>query len=221
MSGPIRVLVAEDQAIVRGGFCALIAAQADMEVVGDAASGREAVRRARSVAPDVVLMDIRMPGVDGLQATRALAGPDAADPLKVLILTTFGLDEYVVEALRSGASGFLLKDAGRDRLIDAVRTVAGGEALLDPAITRRLITRFVARTPGPAPAEFDELTVREQEVFRLVAGGRSNGEIAQSLTVGENTVKTHVARILSKLALRDRVQIVVYAYEHDLVHPQL
>jgi DNA-binding NarL/FixJ family response regulator len=165
-------------------------------------------------------MDIRMPGMDGLEATRQLAGPDAEDPVAVLILTTFDLDEYVLEALRAGASGLLLKDAGRDQLVEAVRAVARGDALIAPSVTRRLIERFVARSPDPIPPELDELTSRELEVVRQIARGRSNAELAGDLTISETTVKTHVARILARLRLHDRVQIVVFAYEHGLVEPR-
>jgi DNA-binding NarL/FixJ family response regulator len=161
-----------------------------------------------------------MPGMDGLEATRVLAGPGVADPVPVLILTTFDLDEYVMEALRAGASGFLLKDAGRDQLVEAVRAVARGDALIAPSITRRLIERFVERSPDPLPPELDELTARELEVVRAIARGRSNAELARELSISETTVKTHVARVLSKLRLRDRVQIVVFAYEHGLAEPR-
>jgi len=164
-------------------------------------------------------MDIRMPGMNGLEATRELAGPEVTDPIAVLILTTFDLDEYVLEALRAGASGFLLKDAGRDQLVEAVRAVARGDALIAPSVTRRLIERFVERKLAPVPPEADELTPRELEVLRLIARGRSNAELAHDLVISETTAKTHVARILAKLRVRDRVQIVVFAYEHGLIHP--
>ena len=212
----LRVIIADDQELVRDGF-RMILESSGIEVLGEARDGREAVYLARRRSPDAVLMDIRMPGMDGLEATRQLAGPQAADPIAVLILTTFDLDEYVLEALRAGASGFLLKDAGRDQLVQAVQAVARGDALIAPSITRRLIERFVARSPDPIPAELDELTARELEVVRQIARGRSNAELAQELTISETTVKTHVARILAKLRLRDRVQIVVFAYEHGLV----
>jgi DNA-binding NarL/FixJ family response regulator len=215
----LRVIIADDQELVRDGF-RMILESSGIEVLGEARDGREAVYLARRRAPDAVLMDIRMPGMDGLEATRQLAGPDASDPIAVLILTTFDLDEYVLEALRSGASGFLLKDAGRDQLVEAVRAVARGDALIAPSVTRRLIERFVARSPDPIPPEVDELTARELEVVQRIARGRSNAELAEDLTISETTVKTHVARILAKLRLRDRVQIVVFAYEHGLVEPR-
>jgi DNA-binding NarL/FixJ family response regulator len=215
----LRVIIADDQELVRDGF-RMILESSGIEVLGEAKDGREAVYLARRRSPDAVLMDIRMPGMDGLEATRQLAGPQAADPIAVLILTTFDLDEYVLEALRAGASGFLLKDAGRDQLVQAVQAVARGDALIAPSITRRLIERFVARSPDPIPAELDELTARELEVVHQIARGRSNAELAQELTISETTVKTHVARILAKLRLRDRVQIVVFAYEHGLVEPR-
>ncbi|GIG92892.1 response regulator [Plantactinospora endophytica] len=216
----IRVLIADDQAMVRQGFGALLAAQPDLLVVGDAANGAEAVTAARRLDPDVVLMDIRMPVLDGLAATRQLVGdrPESDRP-RVLILTTFDLDDYVYEALRAGASGFLLKDAPAADLVHAVRVVAAGDALLAPAVTRRLIAEFAAR-PGrdrPRPTSLAGLTPRETEVLRLIARGRSNGEIAAELVVAEQTVKTHVGRILSKLDLRDRAQAVVVAYESGLV----
>jgi DNA-binding NarL/FixJ family response regulator len=214
----IRVLLADDQELVRSGF-RLILEQADgIEVAGEAADGREAVQLGKELQPDVVLMDVRMPELDGIEATRRLrqAGVDA----RVLVLTTFDLDEVVYGAMRAGASGFLLKDAPREQLVTAVRTVARGEALLAPAVTRRLIERFIDR-PGPieaAPA-IAELSTRELEVLRLVARGLSNGEIAGELVIGEATVKTHVASVLRKLQLRDRVQAVVLAYESGIVEP--
>ena len=216
----IRVLIADDQAMVRQGFGALLAAQPDLLVVGDAANGAEAVSAARRLDPDVVLMDVRMPVLDGLAATRQLVGdrPDADRP-RVLILTTFDLDDYVFEALRAGASGFLLKDAPAADLVHAVRVIAAGDALLAPAVTRRLIAEFAAR-PGPdrpRPTSLAALTARETEVLRLIARGRSNGEIAGELVVAEQTVKTHVGRILAKLNLRDRAQAVVVAYESGLI----
>jgi DNA-binding NarL/FixJ family response regulator len=213
----IRVLIADDQALVRGGFRMILEAQKDMEVVGEAGDGREAVAQARELRPDVVLMDIRMPELDGLEATRRLMSD--GDGMRVLILTTFDLDEYVYEAMKTGASGFLLKDVPPERLADAVRVVAAGDALLSPAITRRLIEGFVSRpAPGArAPTELSALTERELEVLKLVARGLSNGEIASSLSVSEATVKTHVTHILGKLGLRDRVQAVVLAYECGLV----
>jgi DNA-binding NarL/FixJ family response regulator len=212
----IKVLIADDQAMVRQGFGALLGAQPDLVVVGDAADGAAAVTAARELRPDVVLMDIRMPVMDGLEATRRLT-----DGPKVLILTTFDLDDYVYEALRAGASGFLLKDAPAADLINAVRVVAGGEALLAPSVTRRLIAEFATRPRAgrPRPAALNALTPRETDVLRLIARGRSNQEIAADLVVAEQTVKTHVGRILAKLALRDRAQAVVFAYETGLVIP--
>ncbi|HYN92730.1 MAG TPA: response regulator transcription factor [Pilimelia sp.] len=216
----IRVVIADDQAMGREGFGALLGAQSDITVVGDAADGAQAVAVARRLAPDVVLMDVRMPELDGLAATRQLLGDRATvDAPKVIILTTFDLDDYVYEALRAGASGFLLKDAPAADLVAAVRIVAAGEALLAPSVTRRLIAEFAAR-PGPSrprPVSLRELTPRETEVLRLIARGRSNSEIAADLVVAEQTVKTHVGRILAKLALRDRAQAVVLAYEAGLV----
>ncbi|WP_229073565.1 response regulator transcription factor [Actinoplanes sp. DH11] len=210
----IKVLIADDQAMVRQGFGALLAAQHDLLVVGDAANGADAVTAARELSPDVVLMDVRMPVMDGLEATRRLAGGP-----KVLILTTFDLDDYVYEALRAGASGFLLKDAPAADLVNAVRVVAAGEALLAPSVTRRLIAEFAARPHRhrPRPVELNALTPRETDVLRLIARGRSNQEIAADLVVAEQTVKTHIGRILAKLGLRDRAQAVVLAYETGLV----
>jgi DNA-binding NarL/FixJ family response regulator len=215
----IRVLIADDQALVRGGFRMILEAQKDIDVVGEAADGRDAVAQALELRPDVVLMDIRMPQLDGLEATRRLMSD--GDGIRVLILTTFDLDEYVYEAMKIGASGFLLKDVPPERLADAVRTVAGGEALLAPAITRRLIEGFVRRPPpgSGAPTELSELTEREFEVLGLVARGCTNAEIASALVVSEATVKTHLTHILAKLNLRDRVQAVVLAYESGLVQP--
>jgi DNA-binding NarL/FixJ family response regulator len=214
----LRVLIADDQELVRDGF-RLILQASGLEIAGEARGGREAVYLARRRAPDVVLMDIRMPGMNGLEATRELAGPEVTDPIAVLILTTFDLDEHVLEALRAGASGFLLKDAGRDQLVEAVRAVARGDALIAPSVTRRLIERFVERQLAPIPPEADALTPRELEVLRLIARGRSNAELARDLVISETTAKTHVARILAKLRVRDRVQIVVFAYEHGVIHP--
>jgi DNA-binding NarL/FixJ family response regulator len=216
---PIRVLIADDQALVRAGFRAILEAEADLEVVGEAAGGREAVKLARETTPDVVLMDIRMPDLDGIEATRRLLQHDAA--AKVLMLTTFDLDEYVYEAMRAGASGFLLKDVPRDQLAAAVRTVAAGEALLAPALVRRLVEDFVRRPPPGTnvPPALEELSERELEVLRLVARGLSNAEIANELFVSETTVRTHVGHILAKLGLRGRVQAVVAAYESGLVVP--
>ncbi|HMN98507.1 MAG TPA: response regulator transcription factor [Miltoncostaeaceae bacterium] len=215
----IRVLIADDQALVRDGFGMILDAQEDIEVVGNAADGHEAVEQARALGPDVILMDIRMPGLDGIEATRRLAA-DGAGP-RVLMLTTFDQNEYVYEAMKAGASGFLLKDVRREELVGAVRTVAAGDAMLAPALTRRLIEDFVRRPlPGAAaPDALGELTERELEVVRLVARGRSNAEIASDLVVSEATVKTHVARVLSKLGLRDRIQVVVLAYETGFVQP--
>ncbi|GAA4683523.1 response regulator transcription factor [Phytohabitans rumicis] len=217
----IRVLIADDQAMVRQGFGALLAAQPDLVVVGDAANGADAVTAARRLDPDVVLMDVRMPVLDGLEATRRLVGdrPPGSERPRVLILTTFDLDDYVYEALRAGASGFLLKDAPAADLVHAVRVVAGGDALLAPSITRRLIAEFAARPSRsrPRPTVLGALTPRETEVLRLIARGLSNGEIAADLVVAEQTVKTHVGRILAKLNLRDRAQAVVLAYESGLV----
>jgi DNA-binding NarL/FixJ family response regulator len=219
----IRVLVVDDQAMVREGFGALLAAQPDMVVVGDAANGDEAVTEARRHDPDVVLMDIRMPVLDGLAATRRLLGnasPGARRP-RVLMLTTFDLDDYVYEALRAGASGFLLKDAPAADLVQAVRVVASGEALLAPSVTRRLIADFAARGRPTQrdSARLDTLTPRETDVLRLVARGLSNQEIAEALVLAEQTVKTHVSRVFTKLDLRDRAQAVVFAYESGLVTP--
>jgi len=214
----IRVLVADDQALVRDGFRMILDEQEDIEVVGDAADGLEAVARARELRPDLVLMDVRMPGRDGLEATRELLRE--LPETHVLILTTFDLNEYVYEAMRAGASGFLLKDVPRRQLIEGVRTVAAGEALLAPAITRRLIEQFVKRPPASAralPPQLESLTAREFEVMKLVARGRSNTEIAGELYISEATVKTHVAHVLAKLDLRDRVQAVVFGYESGLV----
>ena len=215
----IRVLIADDQALVRGGFRLILEAQQDIEVVGEADDGREALAKVHEFEPDVVLMDIRMPELDGLEATRRLVtgGP----PPRVLILTTFDLDEYVYEAMKAGASGFLLKDVRPEQLAEAVRVVARGEALLAPAITRRLVEEFVRRPPpgSGAPISLSELTERELEVLRLVASGLSNAEIAASLFVSEATVKTHITHILTKLRLRDRVQAVVLAYESGLIQP--
>jgi DNA-binding NarL/FixJ family response regulator len=212
----IRVLVADDQALVRSGFRLILDAQPDIEVVGEAEDGNQAVRLTRSLRPDVVLMDVRMPDLDGLEATRLICA--SGSPAKVLVLTTFDVDDYVYRALRAGASGFLLKDVRPEQLAEAVRTTAVGEALLAPSITRRLISELVARPPaGTVPEELARLTERELEVLRHVARGLSNSEIAETLHIGEATVKTHLNRILSKLGLRDRVQAVVLAYESGLV----
>jgi DNA-binding NarL/FixJ family response regulator len=215
-----RVLLVDDQPLLRTGFRMILSAEADLQVVGEAGDGASAVELARRLRPDVVLMDIRMPGMDGIQATRALAGPGVEDPIKVLILTTFDLDEYVIESLRAGASGFLLKDAPPEDLVEAIRIVAAGEALLAPSVTRRLLDRVASRLPrasdDPIPA-LSELTEREMEVLKLMARGLSNAEIAEKLVVSETTVKTHVSRVLGKLDLRDRVQAVILAYETGLV----
>ena len=215
----IRILLADDQALVREGFRALIDREPDMNVVGEAADGAEAVHLARQFQPDVVLMDIRMPGTDGLEATRRLLSAETSG-VRVLILTTFDQDDYVYEALRSGASGFLLKDVRQDQLIDAIRTVAGGEALLAPSVTRRLIESF-CRRPPPGVAVLGEplnrLTPRELDVLRAIARGLSNAEIGAELFLSESTVKTHVGRVLTKLGARDRVQVVVFAYEAGLI----
>ena len=207
----IRVLVADDQSMVRAGFRMLLAGEEDIEVVAEASNGKEAVDKAARFDPTVVLMDIRMPELDGLEATRRIL---AADPdARVLVLTTFDLDEYVYEALRAGASGFVLKDDPPEQLIAAVRTVAAGDALLSPAVTKRVIGAFT-RMPRPTPPrELDDLSAREREVFRLVARGLSNAQIGKELFIGETTVKTHVTHILSKLGLHDRVQAVVLAYQ--------
>jgi DNA-binding NarL/FixJ family response regulator len=212
------VMLVDDQELVRAGFRMILDLEPDLEVVGEAADGEECLRRVRDLTPDVVLMDIRMPRLDGIEATRRLV---AAGGPKVLVLTTFDLDEYVYRAMRAGASGFLLKDVPREQLVAGVRVVARGESLLAPAITRRLVERFV-QLPEPGsgvPDVVRELSVRELEVLRLMATGLSNAEIAGELVVGEATVKTHVARVLGKLGLRDRVQAVVLAYETGLVQP--
>ncbi len=215
----IRVVIADDQGMVRSGFTVLLNAQPDIEVIGEAVNGQEAVAHAAGLRPDVILMDVRMPVLDGLQATREITA--MPDPPKILVLTTFDLDDYVYEALRSGASGFLLKDASARELADAVRLVAAGDALLAPGVTRRLIAEFarMGAPRSPTRKHLDGLTERESEVLALVARGMSNGEIAGHLVVAEQTVKTHVSRILMKLGLRDRTQAVVLAYETGLVHP--
>ncbi len=214
----IRVVVADDQGMVRSGFTVLLNAQPDIEVIGEAVNGKEAVEQAAALRPDVLLMDVRMPLLDGLQATRQITA--SADPPKILVLTTFDLDDYVYEALRAGASGFLLKDASAHELAAAVRLVAAGDALLAPGITRRLIAEFARLGAPRSPVrKLEGLTERESEVLALVAHGMSNQEIAERLFVAEQTVKTHVSRILMKLGLRDRTQAVVLAYETGLVHP--
>jgi DNA-binding NarL/FixJ family response regulator len=213
-----RVLIADDQELVRTGFRMILSAAEDIEVVGEAANGLEAISMTRSLSPDVVLMDVRMPELDGIAATQEIVAKAGSRAPRVLILTTFDLDQYVYDALRGGASGFLLKDLPAAQLVAGVRTVAGGDALLAPAITRRLIEEFAA-PPAEPPSGLDELTPRELEVLRHVARGQSNAEIAAELIIGEATVKTHVARMLMKLALRDRVQAVVLAYEAGIVTP--
>ena len=216
----VRVLLVDDQALIRAGFRMILDAEEDMEVVGECADGTQAVDSARRLTPDVVLMDIRMPEMDGIEATRLIAGGDEGSP-RVLMLTTFDLDEYVYDALRAGASGFLLKDVPADQLVDGIRVVAQGDALLAPSVTKRLIHEFSrgAVAKQSAPAELDDLTPRELEVFKLMARGLSNAEIAAELVVSETTVKTHVARVLMKLGIRDRVQAVVLAYESGVVAP--
>ena len=215
----VKVLIVDDQSLVRAGFRMILDAEPDIEVVGEAADGLEAVLAARQTEPDVILMDVRMPNVDGLEATRRLLDGRDEGP-RILILTTFDLDEYVYEALRAGASGFLLKDTPPEQLVEAIHVVAGGDALLSPVVTRRVIAEFVRRPPAsarpPAPG-LDDLTARELEILRLIARGLSNAEIAAEAFVSETTVKTHVARILQKLRVRDRVQAVVFAYEHGIV----
>lgn len=218
---PIRVLVCDDQTVVRAGYATILAAQPDITVVGDASNGALAVQEAQRLQPDVVVMDIQMPVLDGIEATRRLAGPTVAAPVKVLVVTTFNLDEYVYQALRAGASGFLLKDAPAAELIGAVRTVAAGESLLAPAVTRQLIGRYATRIRSADPAAparpLSELTPREREVLTLIAAGMSNAEIAGAMFISGETVKTYVSRILAKLGLRDRVQAVVFAYQEGLV----
>jgi DNA-binding NarL/FixJ family response regulator len=216
----IRVGLADDQALVRAGFRALLDAADGIEVVGEAADGAEAVRVAKSTTPDVLLMDIRMPGMDGLEATRLICGDERTAGVKVVILTTFDLDEYVFEALRIGASGFLVKDTEPAELVQAVRAVARGDALLSPGVTRRLVSEFATRAKSPVPApDLDLLTDREREVVALVGEGLSNDEIAERLIVSPATAKTHVSRAMVKLGTRDRAQLVVLAYESGLVRP--
>ena len=219
----IRILLVDDQALVRAGFRMILDAESDVEVVGEASDGREAIDQVRALRPDVVLMDIRMPELDGLEATRRILSTFDGDTApRILMLTTFDLDEYVYEALRAGASGFLLKDTPPEQLVAAIHVIAEGDALLSPSITKRVISEFV-RGGGPKPTgqfpRLDELTARELEVLKLIARGLSNAEIAKELFVSETTVKTHVARILMKLNLRDRVQAVVLAYESGVVAP--
>ena len=219
-AGPVRILVVDDQDVVRAGFAALLGSQPDFEVVGSAADGAAAVRLCDAVRPDIVLMDVRMPVLDGIEATRRITGRTSAPP-RIIMLTTFDLDEHVYDALAAGASGFLLKDMAAERLFDAVRIVASGEALLAPTVTRRLIGEFVRLRPHAAAAEaaLAALTPRETETLRLVAEGLTNAEIAERLVVSAETVKTHVSRVLGKLGARDRAQAIVLAYEHGLVVP--
>ena len=217
----VRVLIVDDQALVRTGFRMILEAEEDIEVVGEAGDGVEAIAEARRLEPDVVLMDVRMPELDGIEATRRLLANGGGGDTKVVMLTTFDMDEYVFDALRAGASGFLLKDVPPERLVDGIRAVGNGDALLAPSITRRLIEEFVRSGPATSsrPAALDELTARELEVLQLIARGLSNAEIAKELFVSETTVKTHVAHVLMKLGLRDRVQAVVLAYEAGVVQP--
>jgi DNA-binding NarL/FixJ family response regulator len=212
----LRVVIADDQPMMRAGFKVVLEATGDIEVVAEASNGEEAVHAAGELAPDVVLMDIRMPGMDGIEATRRLPRQ------RVLILTTFGLDQYIIEALRAGASGFLLKDAPTQEVVAAVRAVAAGDAVLSAAVTRRLLDQVARRLPAPVsrqPADLDLLTEREHEVLRMLANGLSNAEIAAALVVSDATVKSHVSHLLGKLGLRDRVQAVIYAYETGLISP--
>jgi DNA-binding NarL/FixJ family response regulator len=216
----VRIVIADDQAVVRSGFRAILEDEPDLEVVGDAADGLAAVEVARGRDADVVLMDIRMPRLDGLQATRRLAGPDVQHPIDVIVVTTFDLDDYVFGALRAGAAGFLLKDASPETLTAAIRAVANGQGLIAPEVTRRLIARFAAATPDPTRRhELDKLSRREREVLLEVARGRSNGQIARRLFIEEATVKSHVSSVLLKLGLHSRVQAVILAYETGLVSP--
>ncbi|GAA2482020.1 response regulator transcription factor [Streptomyces thermolineatus] len=218
----VRVLLVDDQPLLRTGFRMILEAEGDLVVVGEAGDGRQAVDQVRALQPDVVLMDIRMPRMDGVEATRQITGPERDGPAKVLVLTTFDLDEYVVEALRAGASGFLLKDAPAQELVQAIRVVAAGDAMLAPSVTRRLLDKYAGILPtgtDELPQSVRSLTEREVEVLRLVAKGLSNAEIAAELFVSETTVKTHVGHVLTKLGLRDRVQAAVYAYESGLVRP--
>jgi DNA-binding NarL/FixJ family response regulator len=217
----IRVLLCDDQALVRSGFRLILESREDLEVVGEAEDGREAIELARRLDPDVILMDVRMPNLDGVEATRRLVR--GGSRARILILTTFDLDEYVYEAIRAGASGFLLKDVQPAQLVEAIRVVAAGDALLAPSVTRRLLDRFAHTLPGAAerpPPELESLTERELEILKLLAGGLSNAELAQRLFLSETTVKTHISSVLRKLGLRDRVQAVVLAYEAGLVRPR-
>ncbi|MEV6210610.1 response regulator transcription factor [Kitasatospora sp. NPDC051914] len=218
----IRVLLVDDQPLLRTGFRMILEAESDLVVVGEAGDGQQALEQVRALQPDVVLMDIRMPRMDGVEATRRISGPGRDGPAKVLVLTTFDLDEYVVEALRAGASGFLLKDVPAEELVQAIRVVADGAAMLAPSVTRRLLDMYATKLPSgeeAPPQALGALTEREVEVLRLVARGLSNAEIAAELFVSETTVKTHVGHVLTKLQLRDRVQAAVYAYESGLVRP--
>ncbi|MCT9078552.1 response regulator [Streptomyces fulvoviolaceus] len=216
----IRVLLADDQRLVRAGFRSILEDQDDIEVVGEAADGQAAVSACRELGPDVVLMDIRMPGMDGLEASREIAGDERLASVKVVILTTFDLDDYVYGALRAGATGFLVKDTEPEELLQAVRVAARGDALISPSVTRRLIAEFAGRVKGPEPdPRLDVLTEREREVMQLVAAGLTNDEIAARLVLSPSTAKTHVSRILSKLGARDRSQVVVLAYESGMVSP--
>ena len=215
----IRVLLADDQALVRAGFASLLDAESDIEIVGEAADGAEAVDLARRLTPDVVLMDIRMPGLDGIAATKSIAADERLRSVRVVVLTTFDLDEYIFDALRSGASGFLVKDTEPRELIRAVRVVAGGEALLSPRVTRQLIEEFATRAQAPPDVGTDTLTDREREITGLVAAGLSNDQIAERLFLSTATAKTHVNRAMTKLGVRDRAQLVVFAYESGLVRP--
>jgi DNA-binding NarL/FixJ family response regulator len=217
----VRVLLVDDQALIRAGFRMILEAEEDLEVVGECADGTQAIDSAKRLKPHVVLMDIRMPEMDGIEATRRIVQADGDAPARVLMLTTFDLDEYVYDALRAGASGFLLKDVPADQLVEGIRLVAGGEALLAPSVTRRLIEEFskAPRSRQEKPESLEDLTPRELEVFSLMARGMSNHEIAEHLVVSDTTVKTHVARVLMKLGVRDRVQAVVLAYESGLVAP--
>ncbi|GAA4108926.1 response regulator transcription factor [Nocardioides fonticola] len=209
----IRVVVADDQELVRTGLVMILDAQPDLEVVGQAADGPEALDLAARLRPDVLLVDIRMPGLDGVEVTRRLAGPGVADPLAVVVITTFDLDEYVLGALRAGARGFLLKDAGPQLLVQAIHAAAAGDALIAPAVTRRLLATFADRAPQPAVQPIDALTEREEEVLALVARGRTNAEIAAELFIGLSTVKTHIASLMAKLGARNRVEVAIWAYD--------